>query len=214
MKGLLLRDLYVLWRQYIRRPAEILMILSVLLSLPFAFPMSSLLALLLPLGFSSLSTQIFVADDKNQWQDMLKIMPVSPWEIIISRYLTCLIVVSFATSFSIGINLLTFLLYQQPGYLWYLVFCMTGFAAGLVSVGVSLPACYLLGSEGSNVVAIVLALTIGLSVYGFRKIDLLYYIDRFHSLPLGQLLTIVVIAIVIFLFLSFFLSLRILLWRR
>jgi len=196
MKGILIRDVLVLYKRYLRIPVVIISIAGLVFTLIMGFPISSLLSLILPIGIGALSTNLFAEDEKDNWLRQVKIMPVSDANVVCSRFIVFMGTVLTSSLYMLFLNAVSYLVHKDQTLTFYFIFTAMGFIVAVFNNFLLLPACYKFGAQGANIVSIGILISVGLLTVGIKKINIRYFMNIYETSPSY---TIWLIAIVIFL---------------
>lgn len=147
MKGLILKDIYALWKYY----KSFVLVACAFLFLGvvsdrslFYIPFANLFITILPIGFLSM-------DEKSGWSVFCDAMPVSRAQVVSSKYLLCLIFLLAEIAFSSVITLMTG--FNMETFLVSLVVC----GCVLLTTAIMLLCAFAFGTDKGRYVGIVLA---------------------------------------------------------
>lgn len=172
MNGLVRRDFMVLGARGLPVKALVFAGVCLVLSGFLGLAASGLLSVIAPLAALAAVLGLFSVDDGDAWHVFLCISPVSPMRIVMSRYIVVLGTVASASMFGLALNLLSFAVFREQEFLWYLVFVLTGFLGACVSALISMPLCYWTGASGSNIAQLAPLVILGGLAASVRMIDI------------------------------------------
>lgn len=142
MKGLILKDIYVLLRQ-----AKIL-----LLAIPLLCVVNEQLAAFSMLYAAMLPYTALAYDDQSRWHQFAMMTPCRPLEIILSKYLLGWLLMAAAAAFSLLMNGLL----GRLGTELRVSTVLSGLAAGCICIAVLLPIMFRYGVEKGRMLFILM----------------------------------------------------------
>lgn len=188
MKGILLRDFLILYKKYIMTMATALLAVYILSTLISGFVGNSLLSLALPAAISAVVANLYVEDEKDEWEKYLKILPVSYKNIVIARFCIFVGVAILFSLASILLNILSYIIHQDQPLKYYLIFNLVGFVFAIINIYLLLPACYKFGIKGANNVSVGVLILMGFISIAIVKLDIDSFINLYASTPVYLLI--------------------------
>lgn len=206
MKGILIRDVLILYKKYLKITTYVVLTLGILATIIFGFSINSLLSLILPAGIGTLATNLFVEDEKDNWLRFIKTLPISSEKIVLARFLVFNGLVILSTLYILSLNVLSYLIHEDQKLIYYIIFSICGFAFSIFNNFLLMPACYKFGIKGANNVSIIILIVLGLFSVSIQKINFWYFINIYKSIPHYIILVMVVLIYIIMGFISIKLS--------
>ena len=146
-------------------------------------------------------------DEQWRWDKYAIAAPVSKKQIILGRYLSCLIALAVSIAIAFLLNLVTYLLLREYDFTLHLVVLAVGFLAGFLYLLIIIPSGYAWGTTGGSTVMFILLIAVLGSVSQIRKVDLRSF--SLPELPIGVITAIAGAGVIIFAVLSFAVSVNI-----
>lgn len=211
--GLMYKDFKVMIDRF--KPANIIAILVV--SLFFILLMrgsgATFIAIILPLVVASTPVILQTSDEKSGWDKYVWAAPISKKGIIWSRYLFCLGLIAGTGLFTIIVNILTQIVFQDLPLKLHLIISIVGLLISVLYLLLLLPAVYAYGTSGNTIVSFILIAAVMFFLYAINITNLGDKFIRFVKYLLNIDIKIVCLAIgfmyMVILLFSFQLSLMV-----
>lgn len=174
MKGLLLKDIYTLTKQ-----------LGAILLLVVFFTFMENMAAFAVVYMALLPITALAYDERSKWDSLAAMMPYSPRDLVLSKYLLGYIGIAFSTVVSL---LVRFILARVKGGVFgaeELVTILLTACVAVFMLSINLPAIFRLGVEKGRVVFYVLmAATIFIGMLGSQWLTNTISLEAISPLPL------------------------------
>lgn len=215
MFGLIKKDLFLI----VKNLSLVYLFTFVVVIPPIIQNPSMLLPTISFLVAVTLATQIastMVLDEKSKWEKIVTGMPLSDYEVVASKYILA-VLFSFFSGIIVGIIGITVTLlipaisYSFKIILVYAVLCV---CIGILYNSIMIPATYKFGSGKSRMVLIAFVTLPTLVIFVLRSMNIHINLDQLQTLSSLQLAMLLISFIILFINISFFISVRIQKKRR
>lgn len=150
MKGLIYRDVTVLYEQYLKRPVILCAICSIVAMFVKKFEALSAISMM-PVMLVFAAFSLFFEDEKDNWEKYLRTLPIKPAKIVWSRMSLFFALAGVGTVFSFVISILTFVFFREQPFAEYLKIPFVGLLVAVAMVLLSYPLCQALGELGGQI---------------------------------------------------------------
>lgn len=208
MRGLIYKDLLIIYKKTSVLSVTCIVVTSLIFVVIFKSSAVSLLSILLPFMFTGLSYNLFIQDDKNNWEKYVRTIPLSKIKIVGARYLSSIITLNISIFYMFILNICAFLIFQEQSLKVYLIILFIGSICVYIYLLIFLTANYILGINSKNIVGTIVLIFITMIIYLTKNNFNNDYISYLSSIPIN---TYILFSIIICIFLtmkSFYLSLQ------
>ena len=209
MKGLLLRDCFIIRKKYLNRLVIVFLTIGVIGSVALGPFVSSTLGLCFPFLAPVMIINIFSEDEKDNWDRTAKLLPLSTSDIVRARYLVFGIMILVSFCMALLLIALSALVHSEQYTPWYFVFPAVGLVGAMIYVSLVIPFCYKYGAQGSAAVSMGLLILASASGFLVRQDSVLSVILSIAKLPVPVHIINSAIVVLILTLISYFVSLKI-----
>lgn len=159
MKGLLMKDFLTIRKKY--GIPRIIMDIAVMAALMLVLKGTGAIYisfLLIPIEVMSIIMSLTTCDTQWKWGKYVVSLPVSKAQIVECRYIFALITAGVGLVMAIAVNMITYFVFPQYGYGFYLFIAFASFALTLLFLSFVLPSNYSLGENAGFAVMIILVI--------------------------------------------------------
>lgn len=160
MLGLLIKDIYLFKRNWFKLKFVIGFLLLLSLSISLFMENSIIISIFITMFFLNSVQSLFTSDLKSGWITFLNTTALSPLEIVLSRFLSSLVICIFANIISLIVNILLFFLFRSLAFEDYLLITLLTLCISVIYIITLLPFIYLLDQNGLTM-AVILVIMAG-----------------------------------------------------
>ncbi|NVF11191.1 ABC-2 transporter permease [Anaerococcus sp. AGMB00486] len=210
MKGLIYKDFIILLSKITKKKLLVFISAICIVSIIIETSILPLISISIQFFALSYSLELFEEDNKDRWREYIMTLPVRSKDIVVSRYLSNILILTISFLFTSVISIIKFYLDSKVMLSYMLIFPIIGLIASLIYLSIVNPLNFFLSSNNKRIVSFIIIVIASFTLYLIKRLDSKKIKNIFNIFISNKILLIFLITIstILLIIISIFISIK------